>query len=149
MQFSHLDADGKARMVDVSGKPLVRRTATARGKIRLSTPTLEAIRRQVVAKGDVLSVAKIAAVMAAKRTSELIPLCHGIRLDHVEAGFELLEDGVLITAGVSCVERTGAEMEALTAVAVAALAIYDMCKAVDRNMVIEEVRLVEKTKEGT
>ena len=133
-------------MVDVGRKRVVPRAAVAEGTIRLAAETLEAIRRQLVAKGDVLTVAKIAAVLAAKKTPELIPLCHGILLDHVEARFELVDEGIRITASVSCRERTGAEMEALTAVSVAALTIYDMCKAVDHGMVITGVRLLEKTK---
>ncbi len=146
MRFSHLDDEGRARMVDVSAKPMVRRTATATGFIRLAPATLDAIRSQNMPKGDVLATARIAAIAAAKRTPELIPLCHGIRLDHVDIRLDPEPEGIRITAGVVCVERTGAEMEALTAVSVAALTIYDMCKAVDRGMVIADIRLVEKTK---
>jgi cyclic pyranopterin phosphate synthase len=146
MRFSHLDEEGRARMVDVSAKPMVRRTATATGFIRLAPATLDAIRSRSMPKGDVLAAARIAAITAAKRTPELIPLCHGIRLDHVDIRLDSEPEGLRITAGVVCVERTGVEMEALTAVSVAALTIYDMCKAVDRGMVISEIRLVEKTK---
>jgi cyclic pyranopterin phosphate synthase len=146
MRFSHVDEEGKARMVDVSGKPVVRRTAKAAGFVRLASATLEAIQTRGVPKGDVLAAARIAAVMAAKRTPELIPLCHGIRLDHVEMALDPEPEGIRITASVISVDRTGAEMEALMAVSVAALTIYDMCKAVDRGMVISDIRLLEKTK---
>lgn len=134
-------------MVDVGSKPVSRRTAIAEGKILLKTETLELIRHNQIRKGDVLSVARIAAIQAAKKTQELIPLCHQIPLSGVEVDFVLDEEGVSITAKAKTVAQTGVEMEALTAVAVAGLTIYDMCKAVDKSMVIEGVRLVSKTKE--
>ena len=134
-------------MVDVGSKPVSRRTAVAEGKILLKTETLELIRHNQIRKGDVLSVARIAAIQAAKKTQDLIPLCHQIPLSGVEVDFVLDEEGVSITAKAKTVAQTGVEMEALTAVAVAGLTIYDMCKAVDKSMVIEGVRLVSKTKE--
>ena len=134
-------------MVDVGSKPVSRRTAIAEGKILLKTETLELIRHNQIRKGDVLSVARIAAIQAAKKTQDLIPLCHQIPLSGVEVDFVLDEEGVSITAKAKTVAQTGVEMEALTAVAVAGLTIYDMCKAVDKSMVIEGVRLVSKTKE--
>jgi len=134
-------------MVDVGSKPVSRRTAVAEGKILLKTETLELIRLNQIRKGDVLSVARIAAIQAAKKTQDLIPLCHQIPLSGVEVDFVLDEEGVSITAKAKTVAQTGVEMEALTAVAVAGLTIYDMCKAVDKSMVIEGVRLVSKTKE--
>lgn len=134
-------------MVDVGSKPVSRRTAVAEGKILLKTETLELIRHNQIRKGDVLSVARIAAIQAAKKTQDLIPLCHQIPLSGVEVDFVLDEEGISITAKAKTVAQTGVEMEALTAVAVAGLTIYDMCKAVDKSMVIEGVRLVSKTKE--
>jgi cyclic pyranopterin monophosphate synthase len=147
MELSHLDEQGRASMVDVSGKPRVRRTATARGRILLQPETLRLVRGNLVQKGDVLAAARIAGIGAAKRTWELIPLCHAIAVDRVGVELELQPDGVEITATAVCTDRTGIEMEALTAVAVAALTIYDMCKAVDRSMRITDIRLLEKTKE--
>lgn len=134
-------------MVDVGSKPVSRRTAVAEGKILLKTETLELIRHNQIRKGDVLSVARIAAIQAAKKTQDLIPLCHQIPLLGVEVDFVLDEEGVSITAKAKTVAQTGVEMEALTAVSVAGLTIYDMCKAVDKSMIIAGVRLVSKTKE--
>jgi cyclic pyranopterin phosphate synthase len=148
VDLSHLDAEGKALMVDVSGKPRVRRTARAAGAILMQPRTLEMIREKLLAKGDALAVARVAGIAAAKRTAELIPLCHNIRIDQVSVDFTLGEDRVEIEASAVCTESTGIEMEALTAVSVAALTLYDMCKAVDRTMRITEVRLLEKTKDG-
>jgi cyclic pyranopterin phosphate synthase len=148
MEFSHLDEEGRAAMVDVSAKPKVKRTARAQGRISLKAETVRLIRENLVKKGDVLAVARIAAISGAKRTSELIPLCHNIAVDHLEVNFNLLEDGVEITSRAVCTDKTGIEMEALTAVAVAALTIYDMCKAVDDSMQIRAIRLLEKRKEG-
>jgi cyclic pyranopterin phosphate synthase len=145
--LTHVDGAGKARMVDVSGKPRVKRTARAAGRIDLSPGTLELVRANAVAKGDVLAVARIAGIMAAKRTSELIPLCHNVEIEHVEVLLEPDARGIAIEARSACTDKTGIEMEALTAVSVAALAIYDMCKAVDKGMRIGEIRLLEKTKE--
>ena len=145
-KLTHIDESGAARMVDVSGKSPVRRRARARGRITLAGATVELIRAGAIAKGDVLAVARIAGIMAAKRASELIPLCHPIFLEHVELSFELEPDGVAIEAESVCTEKTGIEMEALTAVSVAALTIWDMCKAVDKGMRIGDIFLVEKTK---
>jgi len=148
MKLSHLDQAGRARMVDVGDKPLLDRTAVASGSIRMSPEAFRQVADQAVAKGDVLAVSEVAGTLAAKRTAELIPLCHPLGLDHVEVEASLAEalPGVLVRAKVRTVGRTGVEMEALTAVAVALLTVYDMVKAVDGSMVIEDVRLVEKQK---
>lgn len=146
-QLSHVDSEGRARMVDVSAKPRVRRTARAAGRIDLSPETIALVRANGLAKGDVLAVAKIAGIMAAKRTSELIPLCHNIEIDQVDLSLVLDDGGVAIESLAICTDKTGIEMEALTAVCVAALTVYDMCKAVDKGMRIGELRLLEKTKE--
>lgn len=148
MTFSHLDSEGAARMVDVGEKAVVRRTAVAGGVVRMSPETIELLKDTALPKGDVLSTARIAGVMAAKKTPELIPLCHGIDLTSVDVDFEVGDDRVGITASARASDRTGVEMEALTAVSVAALTVYDMCKAVDKGMVIGEIRLREKTKES-
>jgi cyclic pyranopterin phosphate synthase len=145
--FSHLDREGAARMVDVGEKAVIRRTATAAGRVRMSPRTVELLREKALPKGDALNTARIAGVMAAKRTPDLIPLCHGLNLTSVDVEFEVGEEEVGIVATARASDRTGVEMEALTAVSVAALTIYDMCKAVDKGMVIEDVRLLEKTKE--
>jgi cyclic pyranopterin phosphate synthase len=147
MGFSHLDSEGAARMVDVGEKAVVRRTAVAGGSVRMSPETIALLRDRAVPKGDVLSTARIAGVMAAKKTPELIPLCHGLNLTSVDVEFEVGHGYIGITATARASDRTGVEMEALTAVSVAALTVYDMCKAVDKGMVIGEVRLLEKTKE--
>ena len=144
--FSHLDDAGRVRMVDVGAKPLQQRRAVAEGWLRCAPETIEKLRARALPKGDVLAVAQIAGIQAAKRTSELIPLCHPLALDVVEVGFALESDRIGIRAVAALTARTGLEMEALTAVAVAALTLYDMCKAVDKEMVIEGIRLVEKTK---
>ena len=149
MDLSHLDAEGKAVMVDVSSKPRTRRTATAAGRILMNPDTVRLIRDKLVQKGDALAVARVAGISAAKRTSELIPLCHNIRIDAVTVDTALRDDGVEITARAVCTESTGIEMEALTAVSVAALTLYDMCKAADKGMRITDIHLVEKTKEGS
>jgi cyclic pyranopterin monophosphate synthase len=146
-EFSHLDREGAARMVDVGQKAVVRRTATAAGRVRMSPETVSLLRERALPKGDALNTARIAGVMAAKRTPDLIPLCHGLNLTAVDVEFEVGEDEIDIVATARASDRTGVEMEALTAVSVAALTVYDMCKAVDKGMVIEEVRLLEKTKE--
>jgi cyclic pyranopterin phosphate synthase len=146
-EFSHLDADGRARMVDVGHKPIQARSALAEGIIRCAPDTIAALRDRTLPKGDVLTVAKIAGIQAAKRTDELIPLCHSLPLDGVEINFTIQEDGIRIEAEVRTQARTGVEMEALAAVSVAALTIYDMCKAVDKAMVIDAIRLVRKIKE--
>ena len=146
-EFSHLDSEGSARMVDVGKKAVVRRTATAAGRIRMSPETVDLLREKALPKGDALNTARIAGVMAAKRTPDLIPLCHGLNLTSVDVEFEVGEGEIGIVATARASDRTGVEMEALTAVSVAALTIYDMCKAVDKEMEIGEVRLLEKTKE--
>lgn len=134
-------------MVDVSAKPLSRRTAVAAGKIYLAPRTLGLIREKLIEKGDVLTVARLAGIMAAKSTPQLIPLCHSLGLDHADVECTLEEDGVAIRGTARCTGRTGVEMEALTAVCVAALTVYDMCKAVDSTMRIGDIHLVEKKKE--
>lgn len=146
MRLSHLDQEGRARMVDVSGKPATARSAVAEGTIRMSEEAFRLVRDQAVAKGDVLGVAQVAGTMAAKRTAELIPLCHPLALDHiaVEATLDEALPGVQVRASARMVGRTGVEMEVLTAVSVALLTVYDMVKAVDRHMEIGPVRLVEK-----
>jgi cyclic pyranopterin phosphate synthase len=144
--FSHLDNRGQARMVPVTGKPLQPRRAVARGAVICQPATLRAVRQQALPKGDVLTVARIAGIQAAKRTAELIPLCHPLPLSHVAVDFQLRRDRVDIECAVETVAQTGVEMEALTGVMAAALAWYDMCKAVDQTMRIEGVHLVEKQK---
>ena len=147
MKLSHVDESGRARMVDVSGKPVTSRSATAEGAIRMSMEAFELIQSNAVQKGDVLTVAEVAATMAAKRTGELIPLCHPLGLDGIDvsARLDAALPGVRIVATARVTGRTGVEMEALTAVAVGCLTVYDMVKAVDRSMCIDEVRLLEKT----
>jgi cyclic pyranopterin phosphate synthase len=147
VKLTHLDERGRARMVDVGGKPESERTAVAEGVVRMSREAFDLVAAQAVAKGDVLAVAEVAGTMGAKRTGDLIPLCHPLGLDlvEVEARLEPELPGVRITAAAKATGRTGVEMEALTAVAVACLTVYDMVKAVDRGMAIEEVRLVSKT----
>jgi cyclic pyranopterin monophosphate synthase len=144
--LTHLDDSGRARMVDVGDKPDTDRTAIAKGEVHMRPETLELIRQGAIKKGDVLSVAQIAGVMAAKRTSELIPLCHPLPLHQVTVDLELDEalPGVRITALARTSGKTGVEMEALTAVSVAALTIYDMAKAAEKTMKIQNIRLVEK-----
>lgn len=146
--FSHLDSEGGARMVNVGEKAVVRRTATAAGRVSLAPETVELLRERALPKGDALNTARIAGIMAAKRTPDLIPLCHGIELTSVDVDFEVEESGILISATARASDRTGVEMEALTAVNIAALTIYDMCKAVDKGMEIGDIRLLGKTKEG-
>ena len=146
-RLTHVDSHGTARMVDVSHKPKVRRTASAFGRILLQPQTVRLIRENQIRKGDVLTVAKIAAIAGAKRTADLIPLCHNIEIDQVDLALTLTEDSVDIRSTTVCTDKTGIEMEALTAVSIAALTIYDMCKAVDRTMRITEIHLVAKNKE--
>jgi cyclic pyranopterin phosphate synthase len=145
-ELSHTDESGKARMVDVSRKKDQLRIAVASGFIRLSQETVSLIRANQVKKGDVLTVAQIAGIQAGKKTSELIPLCHPLSITKIDVQTSLEENGVMVTAEARCVGQTGIEMEALTAVSVGLLTIYDMCKAVDKTMVIGEIRLVEKSK---
>jgi cyclic pyranopterin monophosphate synthase len=146
-QFSHLDEEGAASMVDVGGKAVIRRTATAAGRVLMSRETIRALREKALPKGDALNTARIAGVMAAKRTPDLIPLCHGLNLISVNLEFMVRDEEIEILAVARASDRTGVEMEALTAVSVAALTLYDMCKAVDQEMVIGDVKLLEKTKE--
>lgn len=143
-ELTHLDAQGRARMVDVGGKAETQRVAIALGRIRMNAATLAALRDGKVPKGDVLAVARVAGIMAAKRTGELIPLCHPLALDAVSVEFAFVEDGIEARATASLTGRTGVEMEALTAVSVALLTVYDMAKAIDKAMVIDGVRLIEK-----
>jgi len=147
-KLTHLNEAGEASMVDVSAKPVQLREAIAAGEIRMQAATIELIQLNKVAKGNVLASARLAGIMAAKKTGDLIPLCHPLPITHCEVNFEIppSRDRILITASAKISAQTGVEMEALTAVAVAALTIYDMCKAVDREMEIGAVRLVSKTK---
>lgn len=147
MDLSHLDKQGAARMVDVSRKARVRRTARARGRIRMKAETVRLLRENLLQKGDALAAARLAGIAAAKKTWDLIPLCHNIGIEHVRVDLRPAEDGVEIESEAVCTDRTGIEMEALVAVSVAALTLYDMCKAVDGEMAIQEIRLVEKRKE--
>ncbi len=146
-KFSHLDETGNARMVNVGAKPVQRRRAVAAGKLVCAPATIRALKRNALPKGDVLTVAQIAGIQAAKRTAELIPLCHPLALSHVEVGFKVRRDGVEIVCSAETCAQTGVEMEALTGASVAALALYDMCKAVDKTMRIEAVRVVAKVKQ--
>lgn len=143
--LSHVDTRGRARMVDVGAKPVTQREALARGVVRMRPETLRLIRRGQIGKGEVLAVARVAGILAAKRTADLIPMCHPLPLDVAAVDFAVLGPGRLqIEARVTVTGRTGVEMEALAAVSAAALTVYDMCKAVDRGMVITDVRLMEK-----
>jgi len=147
-RLTHIDADGQARMVDVSGKAVQLREAVARGEIRLQKQTLRLIESQAIAKGNVLATARVAGIQAAKKCGELIPLCHPLPITHCEVAFEIPKsrDRIAITASARIAAQTGVEMEALTAVSIAALTIYDMCKAVDKKMRITALTLVSKTK---
>lgn len=147
MTLSHVDSSGKARMVDVGEKKVTARRAVAEGRVLMSIEAFGQVRDAAVAKGDVLAIAEIAGVMAAKKTGDLIPLCHPLALDQVQVELELVEEwpGVRVTATVAATARTGVEMEALTAVGVACLTVYDMVKAVDRAMRITAIHLLEKT----
>src|SRR5271170_5052966 len=144
--FSHLNAAGAARMVNVGHKPLQRRRAVAEGKLVCQPATIRALKKNALPKGDVLTVAQIAGIQAAKRTSELIPLCHPLPLNHVEVSFKVRRAAVEIVCAAETIAPTGVEMEALTGVSVAALTLYDMCKAVDKTMRIEGLRVVKKIK---
>jgi len=148
-RLTHIGANGEARMVDVSSKPVQRRQAVARGEIRLQKETLNLIETQTIAKGNVLATARVAGIQAAKKCGELIPLCHPLPITHCEVNFEIPKnrDRVVITASAKIAAQTGVEMEALTAVSVAALTIYDMCKAADKKMRITDIKLVSKTKQ--
>lgn len=142
--LSHVDESGAVRMVDVGAKPLSRRRAVARAEVRMAAETARRLRD--LPKGDALAAAQLAGIMAAKRTSELIPLCHPLPLTSVDVAVDVRDDAVEITASAETVAQTGVEMEALVAASVAALTVYDMAKAVDKEMVVSEVRLLEKTK---
>lgn len=145
-QLTHLDESGKALMVDVSGKPIQIRTATASGFIKLQPETLALIRESKIKKGDVLTIAEIAGIQGGKQTSSLIPLCHPLMINKIEVTATLTEEGVRVESLARCTGQTGIEMEALTAVSVALLTIYDMCKAVDKSMCIEDIHLLSKEK---
>jgi len=147
-QLTHLDARGEAHMVDVSAKPIMRREAVARGEIRLQRETIRLIEAEQIAKGNVLASARLAGIMAAKKTGELIPLCHPLPITHCEVNFQIprSQDRIVITASAKVSAPTGVEMEALVAVSMAALTIYDMCKAVDNQMRLTDVKLLSKTK---
>lgn len=144
--FSHINNEGKANMVDVSYKPSQNRTAKAEGFIELQSETIQKIKENVMKKGDVLTVAEIAGIQGAKQTSSLIPLCHPLPIGKIEVKTEITNSGVWVRSFAKCIGQTGIEMEALTAVSVALLTIYDMCKAIDKSMVIRNIKLIEKTK---
>jgi cyclic pyranopterin monophosphate synthase len=146
-KFSHTDDKGKANMVDVSMKNTQDRIARAKGTIKLQQDTIAMIRENQIRKGDVLTVAEIAGIQAAKMTSSLIPLCHPLQITKAEVKTEITEEGVTVNTMIRCLGQTGVEMEALTAASVALLTIYDMCKAVDKHMVLSEITLIEKTKQ--
>jgi len=147
-KLTHIDTHGEASMVDVSAKPVMFREAVATGEIRLQRSTLNLIESQTIAKGNVLAAARLAGILAAKKTGELIPLCHPLPLTHCEVNFAIprTRDRIVITAAAKIAAQTGVEMEALTAVSIAGLTIYDMCKAVDKTMRVTAIRLVSKTK---
>ncbi len=145
MEFSHIDEKGNAKMVDVSEKEITRRIAVADGFMRIKPDVLKQITDGNMPKGDVLSTAKIAGIQAAKKTGELIPMCHPLGLDHADIEFEIAADGIKITATAIVHAKTGVEMEALTAVSVAALTLYDMCKSADKSMAIDKIRLLKKS----
>lgn len=151
MDFTHFNEEGRAKMVDVTEKPATHRTAIAGGKVKMNAETLKLVRTGGIKKGDVLSAAQIGGIMAAKRTFEIIPMCHPITLTGLDIRFSFEDDGISILAKAKCKGETGVEMEALTAVSSAALTIYDMCKAVQRDMEITDIRLLKKTggKSGT
>ncbi len=145
--LTHVDDQGRARMVDVGAKPVQRRVARARGRIRMAPETAARIAENAMKKGDVLTVAEVAGVQAAKQTAALIPLCHTVRCTDIQVRARLDADAVMVESEVAAMDRTGVEMEALTAVCVALLTVYDMCKAVDKTMMIGDIVLAEKSKE--
>ncbi|MCU0456277.1 MAG: cyclic pyranopterin monophosphate synthase MoaC [Bacteroidales bacterium] len=145
-KLSHADEKGKAVMVDIGTKGIQHRTARARGHIRLSQETLKLVRENQIKKGDVLTVAQLAGISAAKQTQNLIPLCHSILIENAEISFMIHDDGIVAESKVSSTGKTGVEMEALSSVSVALLTIYDMCKAVDKRMIIGGIELIEKIK---
>ena len=146
-KLSHTDSHGKANMVDVGNKPYQKRTALARGHIKISEEAVRLIKENTNKKGDVLTISEIAGIQGGKKTSDLIPLCHPLQITKIDVKAKLDATGVEVTAETRCIGQTGIEMEALTAVSVALLTVYDMCKAVDKNMVIEDITLLKKTKE--
>lgn len=145
-KLSHVDDEGRVNMVDVGGKKIQFRSARAEGFIHLQPETIELIKENKLKKGDVLTVAEIAGIQAGKKTSELIPLCHPLQITKLDVNTELKENGIQVFSFAKCVGQTGIEMEALTAVSTALLTVYDMCKAVDKQMIIGEIKLIEKTK---
>jgi cyclic pyranopterin phosphate synthase len=151
MEFTHFNKSGRAKMVNVSQKENTMREAIAKGVILMKESTIEYIKNGSLKKGDVLAVSQVGGIMGAKKTAELIPMCHNIFISGCDIDFEILSDKIEITAAVKTFGQTGIEMEALTAVSIAALTIYDMCKAVDKGMIIQDIRLVKKTggKSGT
>ena len=147
MEFSHLNERGEVNMVDISGKKIVHREAVASGVVYLREETIELIKNNLIKKGDVLSIARIAGIIGAKKTFELIPLCHNIPINKIDVHFDIKKDRINIRSKAICDAKTGIEMEALTAVLIACLTIYDMCKAVDKSMIISDIKLEEKTKD--
>lgn len=145
MKFTHFNKEGRVRMVEVGEKEDTKRLAVAYGRIRMKEETIKLIKEGLIEKGDVLSVAQIGGIMGSKMTSQLIPMCHNIFISGSDINFNILEDAIEIEAQVRTVGKTGVEMEALTAVSIAALTIYDMCKAVDKDMVIEDIKLIKKS----
>ncbi len=146
-ELTHTDSDGKANMVDVGNKPIQKRVAKAEGFIRLNNETISLIKENQMKKGDVLTIAEIAGIQGGKNTSSLIPLCHPLPITKLDVKAEIKENGIYVISEAKCNGQTGIEMEALTAVNIALLTVYDMCKAVDKNMIIENIKLVEKTKQ--
>ena len=146
-ELTHTNSDGKANMVDVGNKPIQKRVAKAEGFIRLNNETVGLIKENQMKKGDVLTIAEIAGIQGGKNTSSLIPLCHPLPITKLDVKAEIKENGIYVTSEARCNGQTGIEMEALTAVNIALLTVYDMCKAVDKNMIIENIKLVEKTKQ--
>lgn len=147
MNFSHIDSSGQVTMVDVSHKPEQKRTAIAKGEIYLEPQTVKMIKEGLIKKGDPLACARIAGIMGAKKTAELIPLCHSIPIDQISIDFEIQENLITIKSKAISTAKTGVEMEAIMAVNIAAITIYDMCKAVDKNMIINNIELISKCKE--
>ena len=147
-KLSHVDNKGKANMVDVGNKPQQKRVAIAKGSIKLSAEAIKLIEENGNKKGDVLTISEIAGIMGGKKTSELIPLCHPLNITKIDVKAKLTETGVEVISETRCIGQTGIEMEALTAVSVALLTVYDMCKAVDKQMVIQDINLLKKTKEN-
>ena len=145
-KLSHTDNTGKANMVDVGNKPIQKRTAVALGRIKISDEAIKLIKENNNKKGDVMTISEIAGIQAGKRTHDLIPLCHPLQISKIDVKAYIVESGVEVSAETRCIGKTGVEMEALTAVSVALLTVYDMCKAVDKNMIIEEIKLITKTK---